>query len=98
MPASTGAGGRYGGNDTYMREVASVSLQPGIHYRLTWTSLKDGTVLSRAHPKLVVDSTTLISETNTIKGLMLIALAIVLVVTGVVWATILHMRRRKTKG
>ncbi|CAL4868935.1 hypothetical protein MMA231_03224 [Asticcacaulis sp. MM231] len=97
-PAGTGAGGSYGGNDTYMRVVASVSLQPGRHYRLTWTSLKDGSVLSRAHPKLVINSTTRISKTNAIKWLMFMALAIVLVITGVVLATILYIRRRRTKG
>jgi hypothetical protein len=96
-PAGTGAGGRYGGNDTYMREVAFVSLQPGKHYRLTWTSLKDGTVLSSSHPRLVVDATSLVSETNAVKALMVVALAILLTVTGAFWAGILYFTQRKKK-
>ena len=94
-PAGTGTGGRYGGNDTYMRVMAFVSLQPGRHYRLTWTSLKDGTALSPAYPKLVVDATSLVSETNAIRALMLMALAMVLVITGAIWAAILYLRCRK---
>jgi hypothetical protein len=51
----SGAGGQYGGRETFTWLAASAQLQPGRHYELVVHSLGDGSALAEAHPKLIAE-------------------------------------------
>jgi len=91
--AGTGAGGQYGGHETYLREVGYVSLQRNKHYRLTYMSLTDGSALALAHPRLVVDASAQYSETLMVQQLGALILATILAITSGIWALILYLKR-----
>jgi hypothetical protein len=97
MTPTASAGGEYGGDETFTWEAAFVRLQHGRKYHLSVRVVGDGTILSAAHPRLVVQvATPGFLEMVMLQRLAALAVAIVLILGAIIWAAVGWLKGKAT--
>lgn len=95
---SSTAGGRYGGAETFTREVGYAHLSPGKEYQLTILSLADGTALAATNPRLVIEVHSLDLKGEMLMRALAVAVAAVLGLVAAIWTLVIYVLRRVRVG
>ena len=92
------AGGRYGGDETFTRDVGYADMSRGKTYQLTIRSLADGTALASTNPRLVIEVHPLDLKGEALMRGLAVVVAAVLGLVAAIWTLGVYVRRRARVG
>lgn len=95
---SSTAGGRYGGDETFTRDVGYTELSRGKKYELAIRSLTDGTAPTSTNPRLVIEVHPLDLKGEALMRALAVVVAAVLGLVAAIWTLGVYVRRRARLG